>query len=70
MTVSSERPREGTMERDEWLKRYADRIMAVAGVTRDFALASSKAEAFEILSEDYEDDPEGAADMEMSYWDE
>lgn len=63
-----ERP-QPSIPRDEWLKRYAQRIMDVAGVDRDFARASSEAEAFEILSDGYEDDPEGAADMEMSYWD-
>jgi hypothetical protein len=32
------------------------------------ANACARAETFEVLSEGYEDDPEGAADMEMSYW--
>ena len=57
------------MTRDEWLRRYEDRIVAVARVERKFAHAAATADTFEVLSEDYEDDPEGAADMEMSYWD-
>lgn len=53
----------------EWLARYKARIMAVAHVRDDFAEACAQAEPFAVLSEFFEDDPEGAADEEMSYWD-
>lgn len=56
------------MTRDEWLERYKRRFVEVAGLTDAQALACSQAESFEVLAEDYDDDPEGAADMEMSYW--
>ena len=56
------------MKQEEWLKRYAARIVAVTRVPQDFADKSAQAVSFEELSEGFEDDPEGAADEEMSYW--
>ncbi len=54
--------------RADWLRRYAARFMVVAGLTQQQADACANAETFEVLSDGFEDDPEGAADMEMSYW--
>lgn len=52
----------------EWLRRYCDRLMAVADLTPAQAMEVARATPFEELVEGYEDDPEAAADMEMSYW--
>ena len=56
------------LRRDVWLERYARRFVEVGACDEAGALACSQAESFEVLSDGYEDDPEGAADMEMSYW--
>lgn len=56
-------------EQQEWLRRYADRIRSVTGMSEEFSWACARAETFEVLSDMFEDDPEGAADEEMSYWD-
>jgi hypothetical protein len=53
---------------DRWLARYAQRFVAVAGLSEEQANACAHAESFAVLSENFEDDPEGAADEEMSYW--
>lgn len=58
-----------SIDRAAWLDRYKARFMAVAGLTETQAEACADAEPFEVLSDGFEDDPEGAADMEMSYWD-
>ena len=57
----------GPLER-RWLERYAQRMRDVAHLTSAQAEACAQAESFAVLSEGFEDDPEGAADMEMSYW--
>jgi hypothetical protein len=56
------------INRDEWLQRYQQRFMKEAGVNAEQARQCSEAEPFEVLSDGFEDDPEGAADSEMSYW--
>ena len=56
------------MTREEWLQRYKQRFIDRAGLTADQAEACARAESFEVLSDGFEDDPEGAADSEMSYW--
>ena len=56
------------MNRDEWLNRYKRRFMDIAELTETQAQACAEAESFEVLAEFFEDDPEGAADEEMSYW--
>lgn len=56
-------------EQQAWLARYKRRFMDVAGLTESQAAACANAESFTVLSEGFEDDPEGAADSEMSYWD-
>lgn len=57
-----------TLTETEWLDRYKARFVHV-GLTDSQADACARAESFAVLSEMFEDDPEGAADMEMSYWD-
>lgn len=57
------------IERGEWLRRYRQRFMDVAGLSAGQAEDCANAVTFEEASDSYEDDPEGAADMEMSYWD-
>lgn len=54
----------------EWLERYGQQFIRVLGISKKLADECVMAEDFGVLSEGYEDDPEGAADMEMSYWDE
>lgn len=56
------------LDRDEWYRRYRQRFIDRAKVTLKQAEALAEAESFEVLSEGFEDDPEGAADSEMSYW--
>lgn len=57
------------MTEEEWRDRYAKRIAEQAGWPEKSARKFAKdALPFTELSEGYEDDPEGAADMEMSYW--
>ena len=56
------------MTRDEWLNRYKRRIMDRSGVSEVYAQQCADAEPFEVLSEMFEDEPEEAADEEMSYW--
>lgn len=57
------------LREDVWLERYQRRLVEVAGLTPKQAQACGEAESFAVLSEGYEDDPEGAADLELSYWD-
>jgi hypothetical protein len=54
--------------RDEWLRRYKQRFIDRADLTEGQAEQCAKAESFEVLSDGFEDDPEGAADEEMSCW--
>lgn len=58
----------GSMTQEEWVERYQRRFVEVAGVTASQAVALADTEDFSTLSEFYEDDPEGAADEEMSCW--
>lgn len=57
------------MTREEWFARYKQRFIEQADLTPAQAEACAEAESFETLSDGFEDDPEGAADSEMSYWD-
>ncbi len=66
MTSDTERP--APLSEEEWLKRYQSYFVKVAHLTADQAADEARAEPFAVLSEGYEDDPEGAADMSMSYW--
>lgn len=54
----------------EWLRRCAARFVLRAGVEQSIADSFAEA-AFENVADfGFEDDPEGAADCEMSYWSE
>jgi hypothetical protein len=53
---------------DEWLDRYKRRFIERAGLTEAQAQACANAESFEVLSEFFTEEPEDAADEEMSYW--
>lgn len=55
---------------ERWFRRYKQRFIERAGLTEEQAQACADAETFSVLSEGFEDDPEGAADEEMSYWEE
>lgn len=56
------------MTKEEWLERYKARFIKVADITSEQAEECASADSFEVLSDGFEDDPEGAADSEMSYW--
>ena len=56
------------MTEQEWLERYARHMQDRAGLTPQQAQACAEAEPFEKLAEMFEDDPEGAADEELSCW--
>jgi hypothetical protein len=56
------------MTEQEWLGRYQRRFMDHAGLTEEQAKDCAEAESFAVLSEFFEDDPDGAADEEMSCW--
>lgn len=47
----------------EWIRRYRQRFIDRSGCGDP-----ADAETFEVVSEGFENDPEGAADEEMSYW--
>lgn len=55
------------LNREEWLVRFRQRFIG-AGVGETQAQACADAESLEVLSEGFDDDPEGAAEEEMSYW--
>lgn len=56
------------LTQDDWIERYRQRIIDIAKVSETVADDCCQATCFSELAEGYEDDPEGAADMEMSYW--
>ena len=56
------------MEQAEWLARYKARLLAQAGISEEFAQDCVDAQSFAELSDGFEDDPEDAADEELSYW--
>ncbi len=62
-------PTDTPLTEQEWLKRYQQRFVDVAGLTLEQASQCAIAESFDVLSDGFENDPEGAADSEMSYWD-
>lgn len=59
---------EETMSQEEWLYRYKARIIDEADVTEECAQECAAAAPFAELSKGWENDPEGAADEELSYW--
>ncbi len=66
MTTPS--PEARPLTEQEWLARYQLRLMEQADLTEAQAREMSSALPFEELCEMFEDDPEGAADEEMSCW--
>lgn len=53
----------------EWLARYRRRLITVCHMSELQAEQMAPDDEFTERSEFFEDDPEGAADEEMSYWD-
>lgn len=60
-----------SIEIDEWKRRYAAHIMKVAEWPEVAAIQNAEAAAEELngIWEGFGNDPEGAADAEMSHWD-
>ena len=56
------------MDQQEWLERYTKRFMERANLGREQAEDCRDAVDFADASDGFEDDPEGAAEEEMSYW--
>ena len=56
------------MTQQEWLDRYKRRFIEQAGMTDEEAQRFVETESFDVISDGFEDDPEGSADSEMSYW--
>ncbi len=56
------------LTREEWLKRYKQAFIDGADLTDSEAQSCVDAISFEDASRQFETDPEGAAQMEMSYW--
>lgn len=58
------------MDEAEWMRRYKQRFITVAEMAPDVVdrMVNADGRPFAELAEGFEDDPEGAADEEMSYW--
>lgn len=56
------------MTEQEWLTRYKQRLIDQSHIDEAFAEDCAHAEPFAVLSDMFEDDPEGAADEELSCW--
>jgi hypothetical protein len=52
----------------KWIEKCAERYIAQAGVSKCFALKLARACADIQIDNDPWDDPEDAADEDMSYW--
>lgn len=57
------------MTKEEWLKRYKQAFIDIADMPEIVADDMAGASAFEDASRGFEDDPEGAAQEELSYFD-
>ena len=57
------------MDKSEWLRRYRAEFKSAADLADKEAEDCAQAVTFEDASSCYKDVPEGAAQMEMSYWD-
>ncbi len=55
------------MTENEWLARYRQTFVD-AGCSLEEAMDCAYASPYEEVSKYFEDDPEGAAQEEMSYW--
>ena len=64
--MSDHLPAEGQLTEAEWMRRLRARFIERAGEGAD---EIADATTFAEWSDGFEDDPEGAADEEMSYWD-
>lgn len=58
-------PRPMPIPEEEWMRRLRARFVAIAGEGAD---AVADAVTYAEWADGFEDDPEGAADEEMSYW--
>lgn len=56
------------VSQQEWMRRYTQAFVD-GGCSLDEAQKCAKATTFETARGHFEDDPEGAAQEEMSYWD-
>ncbi len=56
------------LSEQEWMIRLKARIKDKGGVGEELADQAARAMPFEDMSDGWEDDPEGAADMEVLYW--
>ncbi len=56
------------MSNEEWLSRYKLRILARTKLKPDFVNRWFDGKPIDTLREGFEDEPEDAADEEMSYW--
>jgi len=56
------------IDKEAWISRCAAQFRKMAGVSLSDA-GEMASIAFDESHSDFEDDPEGAADSEMSYWD-
>jgi len=56
------------MEKTEYLRRYKKELKRASGLTEDEAELYMEALEFEQASYLFEEDPEGAARKDMSYW--
>lgn len=60
-------PNQVTSDCEQWLERCAARFQAVASVAPGLAMNMAKSQ-LENLKDDLTENPEEAADDEMSYW--
>lgn len=58
------------MTETEWKQRYKQEFMAAAKLSETDAQDCVDAAKFPAVMEGFEDNPEGAAQEEMSYWEE
>lgn len=68
MADQSERTCQMPIPEAEWMDRLRKRFAERAAMSDEGVRAVSDACTFEEWSDGFEDDPEGAADEEMSYW--
>jgi len=63
------------MTKEEWLRRYAERIFEVCKMDKDdldaveFVMDCQENAGYDELDEFWKEHPEDSADEEMSYWD-
>lgn len=55
------------MDEQHWLRRCADRFMQRAGMSDEDAMGCARA-CFENLGNDLTENPEDAADDDLTYW--